>query len=108
VTEVVQRALVRLTEAGPAVDPAAGRGPEWGKAAPVGLLVIVLMGLAVALLLRSMNKQLKKVPESFDESTDGTTPDASDVDPVRDGSPANGQDRGVQERPTQDRSGSAG
>ena len=41
-------------------------GPDFGKASPLGLLVIVLLLIATMLLLRSMNRQLKKVPESFD------------------------------------------
>jgi len=41
-------------------------GPDFGKASPVGLLVVVLLMIATALLVRSMNRQLKKVPESFD------------------------------------------
>jgi hypothetical protein len=41
-------------------------GPDFGKASPVGLLVVVLLVIATLLLIRSMNRQLKKVPESFD------------------------------------------
>jgi hypothetical protein len=41
-------------------------GPDFGKASPVGLLVVVLLLIATLFLLRSMNRQLKKVPESFD------------------------------------------
>jgi hypothetical protein len=41
-------------------------GPDFGKASPLGLLVIVLLLIATLFLLRSMNRQLKKVPESFD------------------------------------------
>jgi hypothetical protein len=41
-------------------------GPDFGKASPVGLLVVVLLLVATVFLLRSMNRQLKKVPESFD------------------------------------------
>jgi hypothetical protein len=41
-------------------------GPDFGKASPVGLVVVVLLLIATMLLLRSMNRQLKKVPESFD------------------------------------------
>lgn len=37
-----------------------------GKAAPLGLLVILLLCLAVYLLGRSMATHLKKVPASFD------------------------------------------
>ncbi len=47
------------------VDPTTGKGPEWGEAAPVGLLVIVLLCVAVYFLVKSMNRNLKKVPESF-------------------------------------------
>jgi hypothetical protein len=44
------------------------KGPEWGKAAPIGLLIILLLGIALFLLIRSMNKQLRKVPKTFDRS----------------------------------------
>ncbi len=60
-------------------DPTGGHGPEWGKAAPIGLLVLLLMGVALFLLIKSMNRNLRKVPASFDtqdtqdtEGTDGT------------------------------------
>lgn len=48
------------------VDPTTGHGPEWGEAAPIGLLVIVLMCVAVYFLVKSLNRNLKKVPDSFD------------------------------------------
>ena len=41
-------------------------GPDFGKASPMGLLVVVLLLIATLLLVWSMNKQLKKLPESFD------------------------------------------
>ncbi|SPM31073.1 hypothetical protein MTAB308_4586, partial [Mycobacterium terramassiliense] len=41
-------------------------GPDFGKASPVGLLVVVLLLIAILFLLRSMNRQLKKVPKTFD------------------------------------------
>lgn len=48
-------------------DPAAtGHGPEWGKAAPIGLLVWVLLGLALFLLIKSLNRHLRRVPTTFD------------------------------------------
>ncbi len=70
-------------------------GPDFGKASPFGLLVVVLLLVATIFLIRSMNRQLKKVPESFDpkhpepdqaadEGTDsvgegpGHTPDPAD------------------------------
>jgi hypothetical protein len=41
-------------------------GPDFGKASPLGLLVVVLLVIATVFLVRSMNKQLRKVPKSFD------------------------------------------
>lgn len=41
-------------------------GPDFGKASPFGLLVIVLLLLGTFGLVWSMNRQLKKVPDSFD------------------------------------------
>lgn len=41
-------------------------GPDFGKASPLGLVVIVLLLVATLFLLRSMNRQLKKVPDTFD------------------------------------------
>ncbi|CDO90492.1 hypothetical protein AWC29_04785 [Mycobacterium triplex] len=46
--------------------PPHNTGPDFGKASPIGLLVVVLLLIATLFLLRSMNRQLKKVPESFD------------------------------------------
>lgn len=42
------------------------QGPEFGKASPIGLLVIVVLLIGTALLIRSMNKQLRRLPKSFD------------------------------------------
>jgi hypothetical protein len=41
-------------------------GPDFGKASPVGLVIVVVLLIATFLLVRSMNKQLKKLPDSFD------------------------------------------
>ena len=66
-----------LVEAGPAAtgaflaqDPAPppGKGPEFGEASPLGLLVVILLGIAVVFLVRSMTKHLKRVPASFDST----------------------------------------
>ena len=51
-------------------DPSTGKGPEWGKAAPIGLLVILLLAIALFFLLRSFTRQLKKVPATFEVDTD--------------------------------------
>ncbi len=50
-------------------------GPDFGKASPVGLLVVVLLLLGVFALVWSMNRHLKKIPQSFD--TPDTDPPAN-------------------------------
>jgi hypothetical protein len=49
-----------------AEEPPRDTGPEFGKAAPVGLLIVVLLLIGTLLLVRSMNRHLKRLPESFD------------------------------------------
>jgi hypothetical protein len=56
----------------PAPGPG-GQGEDYGKAAPVALVVLLLFFVAVALLVRSMNKHLRRVPQSFDRSPDKNT-----------------------------------
>ncbi len=51
---------VLLAEEGP------NRGPDYGKASPIGLLIVALLLIGLFLLLRSMNRHLKKVPPNFD------------------------------------------
>jgi hypothetical protein len=41
-------------------------GPDFGKASPVGLLVLVLLLIGTFALVWSMNRHLKRLPESFD------------------------------------------
>jgi hypothetical protein len=50
----------------PGPDPG-GQGEDFGKAAPIGLVVLLLFFLAVALLVRSMNKHLRRIPKSFED-----------------------------------------
>ena len=38
-----------------------------GKAGPIGLLLIVLLMIATALLVKSMTTHLKRIPPSFDD-----------------------------------------
>ncbi|WP_207908643.1 hypothetical protein [Pseudonocardia endophytica] len=70
----------------PAQDPAPppGKGPEFGNASVVGLVVVLLLLIATAMLIRSMSKRIRKLPASFDEpgsgspeDTDGTSGDTS-------------------------------
>lgn len=46
-----------------------------GKSGPLGLLLIVVLLIAVALLVRSMSKHLKRVPPSFDPADRVEVPD---------------------------------
>jgi hypothetical protein len=48
-------------------------GPEFGKAGPFGLLIVVLLAIGTFFLIWSMNRHLKKLPESFDR--DNREPD---------------------------------
>ncbi|MGU3431860.1 hypothetical protein ACNHUS_02480 [Actinomycetes bacterium M1A6_2h] len=63
-------------------------GPEFGKASPFGLVVIVVLLIGTALLIRSMNGRLKKLPPSFDPT-----------DPLPDQAVDDGTDRGAIDRP---------
>lgn len=69
-------------------DPSTGKGPEWGKAAPIGLLVILLLGIALFFLLRSFTRQLKKVPATFEVDTDIQTDTDTGADIVAGNLPA--------------------
>jgi hypothetical protein len=75
-----------------AQDPAPppGEGPEFGKASPVALIVIVLLGIATVFLIRSMTEHLKRVPASFDDPADA---------PVEEAAPASAAREGAEERP---------
>ncbi len=41
-------------------------GPDFGKASPLGLLVVVLLLIGTVFLIRSMNRHLRQLPASFD------------------------------------------
>jgi len=62
-------------------DPPKNSGPDFGKASPLGLLVVVLLLIGVFILVWSMNKHLKKLPKSFDgEPLEGDTGEAGEAD----------------------------
>lgn len=48
-----------------------GPGPDFGKASPFGLAVIVLLLIGTFVLVWSMNRHLKRLPESFDRDNPG-------------------------------------
>jgi F0F1-type ATP synthase assembly protein I len=54
-------------------DAPRNTGPDFGKASPVGLLIIVLLLIGTIALIWSMNRHLKKLPERFDR--DNPEPD---------------------------------
>jgi hypothetical protein len=85
----------------PGGAPGSERGEEFGKSSPIALVVILLLGVATALLIRSMTKRLRNVPESFDPPEEGTAPTAEADDGTGDGpSDPDGSDRtGRAERP---------
>ncbi|SIR78564.1 hypothetical protein [Williamsia sterculiae] len=79
-----------------AKDP---QGPEFGKASPLGLLIVLVLLAGTVFLIWSMNRQLRKLPKTFDpdhpgpdqqadEGTDqggtGAEPHASDDPPASD------------------------
>nr|WP_205538851.1 hypothetical protein [Mycobacterium kyogaense] len=66
-----------------AQNPPQQSGPDFGKASPFGLIVIVVLLIAVFGLVWSMNRHLKKVPASFDTDADTDAEDtgAPDADP---------------------------
>jgi hypothetical protein len=59
-------------------------GPDFGKASPFGLLVVVLLLIGTFLLVWSMNKRLKRLPESFDSTEPEPPGDDEAVEPDTD------------------------
>jgi hypothetical protein len=67
--------------------PPPGQGDEFGKASPVALVVILALALATILLIRGMNKRIRRLPASFDASAEQERKDEKEK---ADGEPANG------------------
>lgn len=63
INELVASASLLLAEAGPSNAPEGN--PEWGKAAPTGLFVLLAFVVVCFFLFRSMNRQIRKVPADF-------------------------------------------
>ncbi|WP_101952456.1 hypothetical protein [Mycobacterium sp. 3519A] len=49
-------------------DAPRNTGPDFGKASPFGLIVVVLLLIGTFALVWSMNRHLRKLPKSFDQS----------------------------------------
>jgi hypothetical protein len=65
-------ATAMVAQPPPVPDDPGGRGEDFGKSSPVGLLVLLVFLVAVVFLARSMTKHLKRVPASFEEEPAGT------------------------------------
>lgn len=57
---------VELMTAVLAQDGPRQTGPDFGKASPFGLIVVVLLLIGTFALVWSMNRHLRRLPESFD------------------------------------------
>jgi hypothetical protein len=53
--------------------PPPGKGEEFGKASPIGLVVVLLLAVATVFLIRSMSKRIRRLPASFDPPPDQPT-----------------------------------
>ena len=51
-----------------AYDAPRNTGPDFGKASPFGLVIVVLLLIGTFALVWSMNRHLRKLPKSFDQS----------------------------------------
>jgi hypothetical protein len=70
-------------------DTPRNTGPDFGKASPFGLLVVVLLLIATFGLVWSMNRHLNKLPESFDRGAEpDQAADEGTVDGTDDANPA--------------------
>jgi hypothetical protein len=76
------------TPGGPGNPPGSERGEEFGKTSPIALVVILLLGLATVLLIRSMNKRLRNVPASFGDDVPTATSSTVGRSEQFDGGPA--------------------
>jgi len=54
--------------------PPPGKGPEFGKSSPLGLVVVLLLAVATVFLIRSMTKRIRRLPASFDDPASETEP----------------------------------
>ncbi len=85
-------------------------GPDFGKASPAGLVITLILLIAVVALVWSMNRHLRKLPDSFDPAhpepdqavDDGTVGAVSPEPPAADAGP---KDAGTPEAGTDSRDG---
>jgi len=77
VTAPVATTALVLAQQQPGGGDNGGQGEDFGKSSPLGFLILLLFLIAVALLVRSMTKHLKKVPATF-EPEDPAEPAGAD------------------------------
>jgi hypothetical protein len=58
-------------------------GPDFGKASPFGLVIVVLLLIGTFVLVWSMNRHLRKLPKSFDDPELDQAADEVTEDPRR-------------------------
>lgn len=60
-----------------------GHGQEFGSSGPIALILIIVLFVAVAFLIRSMTKHLKKVPPTFDPDEAAGNDDSAESSSVQ-------------------------
>nr|WP_051024979.1 hypothetical protein [Nocardia aobensis] len=80
-------------------------GPEFGKASPLGLVIILVLLAGTVLLIRSMNKHIKRLPADF--SREHPEPDQEADEGTEHGVAGEGEDAGDGDAPRQSRDGAA-
>ncbi len=81
-------------------DMTGGQGEEFGKASPIGLFLILALLIAVVLLIRSMNRRLRNLPESFDDpglTSGGDAHQLNNLSPMDDALPSSTSGAGAGE-----------
>ncbi|HEX5402016.1 MAG TPA: hypothetical protein VFX16_06905 [Pseudonocardiaceae bacterium] len=86
-TSVWAAQLFLAAGSGTANNQPGGQGQEFGSSDPIALILIIALFVAVAFLIRSMSKHLKKVPASF-ESSDTEEQSATETAPADGTEPA--------------------
>ncbi|MFF0495304.1 hypothetical protein ACFYU5_02770 [Nocardia aobensis] len=80
-------------------------GPEFGKASPLGLVIILVLLAGTVLLIRSMNKHIKRLPADF--SREHPEPDQEADEGTEPGVAGEGDDAVDGDAPRQSRDGTA-
>ena len=77
-------------------------GPEFGKASPLGLLIVLVLLVATVFLIRSMSRHLKKLPADFDRAdpaADQAADEGTDAPGVPEAGGVDGSDSTTGRRP---------